>query len=621
MKGKSKTKMCIVAFAILYLIAITVLSPGCERKEKEKTLCVATDIHVIASSAINDENYATYAARDKAVHISDAVFNGFIDSLDPKVYDYLFLCGDLTEQGDEESHRAVASALKKAEDKGIEVFVINGNHDVQVFENQIGVRADPELFKSVYHDFGYDKAIATYDKGLSYVADFGERYRLIAIDDIGYYLSKDEYKEGISDEHRLWIYEQVERSVADGKETVVMAHKPFLTHLPEATELVDDGNLEVQFKHLTEFFAEKNVEVIFAGHEHINDVKERKYVKGETTTTVTEVSTGSMAYIDVPYRKVKLKEDEYEVEIESVERVNQDFLPKQMTAEEKAELTGKGVVKYVNDRVYADIYKTVSSLGYDGGKLDIKVPEQIKEFYEIVKKDVINPLMNAPLRQKDEKEGETSLERVLNDYGIELPTADYSTTSDLAVTAVFRLAHGDEHYSEKELKLIEYIMMWAFDLFGKASDKIATAYPTLPKIAINSRQVFVDGILECYDSGIVPFALRIGETALDGKIKPNDFGGLGKIIINELSGNGELGQSLSLINSNKLVINVINSLTMEKFVGFEKFVGDRSIELRSFIEDGLFERYIADFVDDAAPNDRSVEIKITREHKEKENED
>ena len=81
-----------------------------EEKEGIK-LYAATDLHVIANEAMSKGEYETYGQTDKLKHISEAIFSTFADEIAKKDAKYLLISGDLTEYGDEASHKAVAAVL------------------------------------------------------------------------------------------------------------------------------------------------------------------------------------------------------------------------------------------------------------------------------------------------------------------------------------------------------------------------------------------------------------------------------------------------------------------------------------------------------------------------------
>ena len=275
-----------------------------EEKEGIK-LYAATDLHVIANEAMSKEEYETYGQTDKLKHISEAIFSTFADEIAKKDAKYLLISGDLTEYGDEASHKAVAAVLERAKDRGIKTFVINGNHDVDYFNT--GERVTQARFKEIYSEFGYGDAYDSYEGTLSYVAQLDEKHTVIAIDNIEYYRDDGTKKEEMDDGHRLWIYDKIDECKDKGKTPIVIAHKPLMNHFPEiieAFEYVSHNN------SLLEYMARNGAPYVFVGHMHINDIKENTYAVGEETYSVYEIMSSCLAMYNCSYREIKLGEKE-----------------------------------------------------------------------------------------------------------------------------------------------------------------------------------------------------------------------------------------------------------------------------------------------------------------------
>ena len=75
--------------------------------------------------------------------------------------------GDLTKDGELLSHQKVASLLAPLYDEGIPVVVVPGNHDIENpdgkyfngSETSPAERTSPEMFTSIYRNYGYGSAI------------------------------------------------------------------------------------------------------------------------------------------------------------------------------------------------------------------------------------------------------------------------------------------------------------------------------------------------------------------------------------------------------------------------------------------------------------------------------
>ena len=104
--------------------------------------------------------------------ILDSAFAAFKKAAEDKGLKYVIIPGDLTRNGEYEGHKAFAKRLEEFEkETGIEVFVINGNHDINNYnassfengESAVSVRSTlPEEFREIYANLGYDHAVSAY---------------------------------------------------------------------------------------------------------------------------------------------------------------------------------------------------------------------------------------------------------------------------------------------------------------------------------------------------------------------------------------------------------------------------------------------------------------------------
>ena len=104
-----------------------------EELEGGKRIVIMTDIHYMAPSLTdmgegfqNMVEHGDGKLTNYIWEITDAAFEE-IKLLTP---DVLVITGDLTLQGEKESHEALAQKLDEVEKSGIEVVVMPGNHDI-----------------------------------------------------------------------------------------------------------------------------------------------------------------------------------------------------------------------------------------------------------------------------------------------------------------------------------------------------------------------------------------------------------------------------------------------------------------------------------------------------------
>ena len=150
-----------------------------------ETLITATDLQYLAPSLTDHGAFFNQLIENsdgKTMAYSDELMDAFVDQVISRKPDALILSGDLTFNGEYESHEALVQKLNRINAAGIPVFVLPGNHDLN---NRSAVRFEGdayehvssvtgEEFAALYHAHGYDRALAKDDRSLSYVAALSE---------------------------------------------------------------------------------------------------------------------------------------------------------------------------------------------------------------------------------------------------------------------------------------------------------------------------------------------------------------------------------------------------------------------------------------------------------------
>lgn len=119
------------------------------------------------------------ASDRKLLAESKAILESAMEAIKKSDVDLVLFSGDLTKDGEYISHKQFTEYLKQLEKAGKQVFVINGNHDINnphavKFEGDKTTpvqQVTPSRFKSLYKDFGYGEAIAKDRYSLSYVVE------------------------------------------------------------------------------------------------------------------------------------------------------------------------------------------------------------------------------------------------------------------------------------------------------------------------------------------------------------------------------------------------------------------------------------------------------------------
>jgi 3',5'-cyclic AMP phosphodiesterase CpdA len=201
--------------------------------------------------------------------------------------DFLLISGDLTNTAEYVSHVRFAEIISAFEkETGIPVAVAPGNHDIDYSSREFttGVRRDaqrtcPADFLKIYAKLGYDLpglTRFTTDLGaegnLSYAADLGKHYRLVAL---------DTHVRRISPELRAWAVDQCEKAVAAGKTVIGMGHHPLNEQFKGQLTIMQGEGIE-NMHEISEEFADAGMHFYFSGHLHMSGISPWVSDRGET---------------------------------------------------------------------------------------------------------------------------------------------------------------------------------------------------------------------------------------------------------------------------------------------------------------------------------------------------
>lgn len=605
-----KIRPLFIALIVVLCVFCAAAAVGCSDKDEIK-MFVCTDVHVVSNKTMTAENYPSLEHTEKLRHVSDAIFRSFIDDLIKKKAKYLLITGDLTENGDEESALAVAETLAKAQSKGIKAFVINGNHDVNETKNGKPVKTDrmsKEKFAEIFAPYGYEQAISRYEGTLSYVAELDKTHRLIAVDNVEYKNDDGTIKDGMTEEHRLWIEDRVKECTEQGKTPVVMAHKPLMNHMPQLLEPFMRSAEDGYNKEILSSIAEYGAKVVFVGHMHFNDVKERVFTKDGETNSIYEVMTNCLAMYNTSYREVKLGK-KLSVKSVKAEKIKSEYLPEFLPESDRKAIEDD-YPGYAEKYLFDYMGRLYAGIADDGGLLGKKLPKSLSKYenaWKIVREDVIKKTITTPYYKKDETDG-VSMERTLEKYGLKMPKTDYKNFTAFANSCLAEVIRGDRDFTDEEFaELMKYTVYQVIENLAAAQDKINACLAETgisEKLDLNTEYLYKEGKLECYESNLMPIAAKIGSEAFKEE-EDDDDEFIGKVILS-------LGKDLTTLK-NEFVKSLVNGFTGNCIEGYEKYIGDKELDLGGLIEEGLIGTYLREFIAPSEPSNVKFEIELTKE--------
>ena len=303
--------------------------------------------------------------------------------------DTVIIPGDLSKDGEKQSHISFIKELRKLQQAGKKVFVITAGHDYNdnpggyVGSEKVPVEgtALEDLFE-LYADFGYSQALSIDKDTYSYVAQVAPDVRMIAFN-----CDSDGSVKGKIDERlQAWAKEQIDLAKADGCFIFAINHYPIIPSVP-VFDLIGDAHVN-HWRQVASFLADNGVNLAFTGHMHIQSVNEYYSEQGNKFVDVcTSVLVGSPGR----YRKVTIK-DENTVEVKTELVPDFDWDLGGRTAEQyfddratwaavnrinRALKGGSGFVGFAKKRA-TKIFNN-KTIGQVGRLMFVKAPKEIKD--------------------------------------------------------------------------------------------------------------------------------------------------------------------------------------------------------------------------------------------------
>ncbi len=236
--------------------------------------------------------------------INKAVFKKLKED---KETELIIIPGDLSKDGEYESHKSLIRELNALKDAGKKIFVLTAGHDFNEigrgYKNDEFIGSKGTEFKelyNLYYEFGYKDALSVDEETLSYIAEIAPNIRLLALNCD----SKRECK-GLIDERLLnWAKEQLQKAKEDGVYTIAMCHYPVIPSVP-VFDLVGDAHVK-NWRERASFLADNGVELVLTGHMHIQSINEFTSGNGNK---LYDICTATTVGTPGKYRKIEITED------------------------------------------------------------------------------------------------------------------------------------------------------------------------------------------------------------------------------------------------------------------------------------------------------------------------
>jgi 3',5'-cyclic AMP phosphodiesterase CpdA len=262
---------------------------------------VVSDLHIGLPHTIFD-----HPTRFHLIEVGISALEIVFEHLSQLNLDFLLIPGDLTQHGEPENHAWLSGRLRQLP---FPVYVIPGNHDVPVLEadrQSIGWHE----FPSYYRKFGYEQANALY-----YSTTIAPGVKLIGLNSNQFFENGQQIG-SVDDTQLIWLEDCLAQAQDDL--ILVMIHHNILEHFPNQTEHpIGQRYMLDNAPTLLQILRKHNVQMVFTGHLHVQDIAYRD--------GVFDITTGSLVSYPHPYRVLRLTQQDnalsLKVESHRVEKV------------------------------------------------------------------------------------------------------------------------------------------------------------------------------------------------------------------------------------------------------------------------------------------------------------
>lgn len=332
-KMHNGSRLLSLLLAVVLVFTLTVPALAAEKpQDMNLRIAVMSDLHYLSPDMIADTEDFEHAFNSdrKLLKESSSVLHEMLERVRADKPDILLVSGDLTKDGEQECHAALAKQLQQLQQDvpGLKIYVINGNHDIRNYNAKNfntadgkavpATRTHPEDFKRIY-DFVYSDptVIATFTPAagneagsLSYVARPVEGLTVIAMDTCRY--SSDNTSNG-DDEHETsgaisadlekWVIEQTAAAKVRGDLVIGLEHHGLVPHF-DVQPTILPMYLVNGYERIAQEYADAGMSVVFTGHMHAVDIAAMTTKAGNT---FYDIETGSALTYPCPVRFVDLR--------------------------------------------------------------------------------------------------------------------------------------------------------------------------------------------------------------------------------------------------------------------------------------------------------------------------
>lgn len=269
---------------------------------------------VSADGTVTSQEFAEYLHNEITLLAeSEQILDNAVAGVLETQPDFVLIPGDLTKDGELQNHMRMVQKLALLKSRGVRVYVIPGNHDINnpqalSYANSPPTRVSaitPVEFRSLYYEYGYGVAITVDPDSLSYIAEPVPGVWLFAIDACRYDNNSNRSSAvvggSVRTTTRTWLLQWLGEARRQGKYCIGMMHHGLIEHYNNQTSLFPDYVVD-DYRELGRMLAEAGLTVMFTGHFHSNDISSQAV----GNDTMYDIATGSLLTWPNAYRFIAL---------------------------------------------------------------------------------------------------------------------------------------------------------------------------------------------------------------------------------------------------------------------------------------------------------------------------
>lgn len=267
-------------------VIFTVLLCSCGTIKPDNAMMIVSDTHLLADALTAKEgNYIpeNIGLDGRVQESDDYLLERIIDIANQKKPKALIITGDLTYNGALTSHRELSDLLHKIKNP-TKVLVLPGNHDilsVDPYDFSSGEikktkSVDPDGFRSIYADFGYEGAYSYDSDSLSYIYKLSEKQWIVMLDSLMYeqndFNGFNTIGGYIRDKTMKWLEPLLEYAKKNGISVISAMHHNLSLH----NEAFTYGYQLINAKNVLSLLTKYGVQINFSGHMHIQSIRKEE---------------------------------------------------------------------------------------------------------------------------------------------------------------------------------------------------------------------------------------------------------------------------------------------------------------------------------------------------------